>query len=112
MSMVMWILEPLRRLAPFRPARWRGLEGAAVEDHGRGSGLAPGKVVQEQAQVADHGLVRAPGRYQHAGFAPALGLLADDLSGRKDVRQRAPERVELKMMKRKPLNPSCRSCRR
>ena len=60
----------------------------------------------------NHGLMRTAGRGQHAGFEPALGLLADDLSGRKDVRQRAPERVGLEMMKRKPLNPSRRSCRR
>ena len=65
------------------PALGRGLERAAVEDHGRGPRPAAGEVAQQAAEVGHH-------RLEHAGFEPPHRLLVDDLPGREVMGQPAP----------------------
>ena len=59
------------------------LQGAPVQDHGAGPGLAPARDAQQFAQVADDGL-------EAARLDPAARLLVDGVPGRQVVRQVAP----------------------
>lgn len=77
-------LSPLGSVVSSAAARLRrGLQGPTVQNHRRGTGLAPGKLAQQTAQILDHD-------FKAAGIEPAPHLLIDHRPGRQIVRHEAP----------------------